>query len=45
MTKEEITETANSAVGERIRTTVKAVLKQILEEEMPQHVGAATKPT
>src|SRR5919202_4115949 len=40
MTKEETTEAASSAVGERIRTAVKAVLEQILEEEMTQHVGA-----
>ena len=40
MTRDEITEAASLAVGERIRTAVKAVLEQILEEEMTQHVGA-----
>src|SRR4028118_2110421 len=40
MTKDEITEAASLAVGDRIRLAVKAVLEQILDEEMTDHVGA-----
>ena len=40
MTRDEITESANIAVSDRIRLAVKAVLEQILDEEMSQHVRA-----
>ena len=40
MTRNDISEAASLAVGDRIRQAVKAVLEQILEEEMTDHVGA-----
>jgi transposase-like protein len=40
VTKDEIADVTRSAMGDRIRTAVKAVLEQILEEEMSEHVGA-----
>jgi putative transposase len=43
MTRDEISEAASLAVSDRIRLAVKAVLEQILEEEMTQHVGAGRR--
>jgi transposase-like protein len=43
LTRDEVTEAASLAVGDRIRLAVKAVLEQILEEETSQHVGAARR--
>jgi len=40
LTRDEVAEAASLAVGDRIRHAVKAVLEQILDEEMSQHVGA-----
>ena len=40
VTRDEVTEVASLAVGDRIRLAVKAVLEQILDEEMSEHVGA-----
>jgi len=40
LTRDDVAEAASLAVGERIRHAVKAVLEQILDEEMSQHVGA-----
>ncbi len=40
MTRDEIADSASLAVSERIRLAVKAVLEQILDEEMGGHVGA-----
>jgi putative transposase len=41
--REEIAEAAGLAVSDRIRAAVKAVLEQILDEEMSEHVGAARR--
>jgi hypothetical protein len=38
LTRDEVTEAASLAVGDRVRTPVKAVLEQILDEEMAEHV-------
>jgi transposase-like protein len=43
LTRDEVTEAASLAIGDRIRHAVKAVLEQILDEEMTQHVGAARR--
>ena len=43
MTRDEITESASIAVSDRIRLAVKAVLEQILDEEMTEHVGASRR--
>ena len=40
MTKEEISDITRLALGERIRAAVKAVLEQVIEEEMTEHLGA-----
>jgi putative transposase len=40
MTKEEISDLTRLALGDRIRAAVKAVLEQVIEEEMTEHVGA-----
>lgn len=40
MTRDDLGQAASLAVGERIRSAVKAVLEQILDEEMAQHIGA-----
>ena len=40
MTRDDIAEVTRSAVGERVRAAVKAVLEQVLEEGMAEHVGA-----
>lgn len=40
MTKEEISDLTRLALGDRIRAAVKAVLEQVIEEEMTAHVGA-----
>jgi transposase-like protein len=40
MTRDDLSQAASLAVGERIRSAVKAVLEEILDEEMAQHVGA-----
>ena len=38
--REEIAGAAGLALGDRVRAALKAVLEQILEEEMAEHVGA-----
>jgi transposase-like protein len=43
LTRDEVTEAASLAVGDRIRHAVKAVLEQILDEEMSEHVGAGRR--
>jgi len=43
MTRDDIAEAASLAVGDRIRFAVKAVLEQILDEEMSEHVGAGRR--
>lgn len=43
MTRDDITEGASLAVGDRIRLAVKAVLEQILDEEMTEQVGASRR--
>ena len=43
LTRDDVAEAASLAVGERIRLAVKAVLEQILDEEMSEHVGAARR--
>lgn len=40
MNRDEIQTVTNLAVGERIRAAVKAVLEQVIEEELTSHVGA-----
>lgn len=40
MTKEEISDLTRLALGERIRAAVKAVLEEVIEEEMTEHLGA-----
>jgi transposase-like protein len=40
LTRDDLSQAASLAVGERIRSAVKAVLEEILDEEMAQHVGA-----
>lgn len=40
MTKEEVSELTRLALGDRIRAAVKAVLEQVIEEEMTEHIGA-----
>jgi transposase-like protein len=40
MTRDEFAEITRSAVSERVRAAVKAVLEQVLEEEMVEYVGA-----
>jgi putative transposase len=40
MEKEELRELAREAVHARIREGVKAVIEQVLEEEMREHLGA-----
>jgi transposase-like protein len=40
LTRDDVTEAASLAVGDRIRAAVKSVLEQILDEEMSEHVGA-----
>ena len=40
MTKDEIADVTRLALGDRIRAAVKAVLEQVIEEEMTEHVGA-----
>jgi putative transposase len=43
MTRTELTETIHQDVETRIREGVKAVIEQILEEEMTSHIGAAPR--
>jgi len=43
LTRDEVAEAANLTVGDRVRSAVKAVLEQILEEEMSEHVGAGRR--
>lgn len=43
LTRDDISEAASVAVSDRIRHAVKAVLEQILDEEMSEHVGAARR--
>jgi transposase-like protein len=43
LTRDEVAEAASRAVSDRIRLAVKAVLEQILDEEMSQHVGAGRR--
>jgi transposase-like protein len=43
LTRDEVTEAASLAVADRVRAAVKAVLEQILDEEMSEHVGAARR--
>ena len=43
MTRTEFAETVHRAVESRIREGVKAVIEQILEEEMTAHIGAARR--
>ncbi len=43
MTRDDIAEVTRRAVGERVRAAVKAVLEQVLEEEMAEHVGAGRR--
>lgn len=40
MTKEEISDVTRFALSDRIRSAVKAVLEQVIEEEMTEHIGA-----
>lgn len=40
MTSDEIRDMTRFALGERVRAAVKAVLEQVIEEEMTEHVGA-----
>jgi transposase-like protein len=40
LTRDDLSQAASLAIGERIRSAVKAVLEEILDEEMAQHVGA-----
>ena len=40
MTKEEISDMTRFALSDRIRSAVKAVLEQVIEEELTEHVGA-----
>lgn len=40
MTRDDLGQAASLAVGDRIRSAVKAVLEEILDEEMAQHIGA-----
>jgi transposase-like protein len=40
MTKDEISDLTRLALGDRIRSAVKAVLEQVIEEEMTEHIGA-----
>ncbi|MBC7806659.1 MAG: transposase, partial [Akkermansiaceae bacterium] len=39
MTKEEINDLTRVALSDRIRCAVKAVLEQVIEEEMTEHTG------
>jgi transposase-like protein len=43
LTRDDVTEAASLAVADRIRHALKAVLEQILDEEMTEHVGAARR--
>lgn len=43
MTRAELVETVNQDAENRIREGVKAVIEQILEEEMTAHIGAARR--
>jgi transposase-like protein len=43
LTRDDVAEAASLAVGDRIRHAVKAVLEQILDEEMSEHVGASRR--
>jgi transposase-like protein len=43
MTRTELAETVHQDVGTRIREGVKAVIEQILEEEMTSHIGTARR--
>ncbi|MBC7808676.1 MAG: transposase [Akkermansiaceae bacterium] len=40
MTKEEISDMTRFALSDRICSAVKAVLEQVIEEEMTEHIGA-----
>ena len=40
MTREEISDMTRFALSDRIRSAVKAVLEQVIEEEMTEHIGA-----
>lgn len=40
MTSEEINDLTRLALGDRVRAAVKAVLEQVIEEEMTEHIGA-----
>ena len=41
MTGEEIKKLTKEEISRRIREGVKAVIEQVLEEEMTEHIGAA----
>ena len=43
MTRDDIAEAASLAVSDRIRLAVKAVLEQVLDEEMSEHLGAGRR--
>ena len=43
MTRTELTEAVHQDVETRVREGVKAVIEQILEEEMTSHIGAAPR--
>ena len=43
LTRDEVTQAASLAVADRVRAAVKAVLEQILDEQMSEHVGAARR--
>jgi putative transposase len=43
MTRTELTETVHQDLETRIREGVKAVIEQILEQEMTSHIGAAPR--
>ena len=43
LTRDDVAEAASLAVGDRIRHALKAVLEQILDEEMTEHVGAGRR--
>lgn len=40
MTKDDVADLTRLALGDRIRSAVKAVLEQVIEEEMTEHIGA-----
>lgn len=40
MTSDEIRDVTRFALGDRVRAAVKAILEQVIEEEMTEHIGA-----